>query len=118
MTCVSGVVYKIPLSCGKVYIGQTGRCLNDRLREHNYSLRATVGGHLAVHCKNCLCKPSFEETTLVDRHKAEVTREVIEACCIAECGTQCISEPSVALSWKETLFLTSTMKGVGGARGT
>ncbi|XP_077564624.1 uncharacterized protein LOC144180093 [Haemaphysalis longicornis] len=27
-------VYRIPLSCGKCYVGQTGRCLNDRLREH------------------------------------------------------------------------------------
>ncbi|XP_049276158.1 uncharacterized protein LOC125760315 [Rhipicephalus sanguineus] len=33
--CQKGVVYNIPLSCGKVYIGQTGRCLNERLREHS-----------------------------------------------------------------------------------
>ncbi|CAN8022746.1 unnamed protein product, partial [Ixodes persulcatus] len=24
------VVYRIPLTCGRVYIGQTGRCINDR----------------------------------------------------------------------------------------
>ncbi|CAN7992159.1 unnamed protein product [Ixodes hexagonus] len=40
----TGVVYSIPLSCGRTYIGQTGCRLNDRLREHDYSLRATVGG--------------------------------------------------------------------------
>lgn len=32
--CVERVVYRIPLKCGSVYVGQTGRCLNDRLREH------------------------------------------------------------------------------------
>ncbi|CAN7947377.1 unnamed protein product [Ixodes hexagonus] len=31
VTCVSCVVYKIPLSCDRCYVGQTGRCLNDRL---------------------------------------------------------------------------------------
>lgn len=32
VSCVKNVVYCLPLSCGKVYIGQSGRCLNDRLR--------------------------------------------------------------------------------------
>lgn len=32
--CVEGVVYKIPVRCKRVYVGQTGRCLYDRLREH------------------------------------------------------------------------------------
>ncbi|KAG0416205.1 hypothetical protein HPB47_006616 [Ixodes persulcatus] len=30
----TGRVYLVPLSCGTEYIGQTGRCVNDRLREH------------------------------------------------------------------------------------
>ncbi|XP_042150105.1 uncharacterized protein LOC121838103 [Ixodes scapularis] len=29
-----GVVYGIPLTCGFTYVGQTGRCVNDRLLEH------------------------------------------------------------------------------------
>lgn len=37
--CAVGVVYMIPLSCGKVNIGQTGRCLNIRLREHSALLK-------------------------------------------------------------------------------
>uniref|UniRef100_A0A131Z227 Tick transposon n=1 Tax=Rhipicephalus appendiculatus TaxID=34631 RepID=A0A131Z227_RHIAP len=32
--CCEGVVYKIPLSCGRYYVGQTGRCANDRMREN------------------------------------------------------------------------------------
>lgn len=35
LTCASGVVYEIPLSCGRVYVGQMERCVNGRLREPN-----------------------------------------------------------------------------------
>ncbi|XP_075539192.1 uncharacterized protein LOC142573847, partial [Dermacentor variabilis] len=38
--CVNNIVYELPLSCGKKYIGQRGRCLNDRLREHANDLCA------------------------------------------------------------------------------
>lgn len=31
-------VYKISCSCGKIYIGETGRCLKDRIREHKNDL--------------------------------------------------------------------------------
>ena len=37
--CASGVVYSIPLSCGRVYVGQTGRCLNLRLNEHRNAVK-------------------------------------------------------------------------------
>lgn len=30
--CATSVVYCIPLTCGKNYIGQTGKCVNDSLR--------------------------------------------------------------------------------------
>ncbi|XP_075556505.1 uncharacterized protein LOC142588547 [Dermacentor variabilis] len=36
--CVTGVIYEIPLKCGKAYVGQTGRCVNDRAREHELSV--------------------------------------------------------------------------------
>lgn len=53
--CVSCVVYEIPLSCGWVYIGQAGRCLNARLREHQSSLRATAWGRLASRVSDQRC---------------------------------------------------------------
>uniref|UniRef100_A0A6G5AFU1 Putative tick transposon n=1 Tax=Rhipicephalus microplus TaxID=6941 RepID=A0A6G5AFU1_RHIMP len=40
--CVFAVVYLIPLSCGRVYIGQTGRCLNERLREHSLAVKGKM----------------------------------------------------------------------------
>ena len=30
----SGVVYEVPCSCGKVYIGETKRTLETRMKEH------------------------------------------------------------------------------------
>lgn len=55
--CTVGTVYQIPFTCGKVYIGQTGRCLNLRLREHRSSLTGTASSHLALHCRDCACTP-------------------------------------------------------------
>lgn len=53
VTYVSNMNYCTPLSCGKQYIGQTGRCINDQLREHSIMSRKTcmtVGLHVvAVH---------------------------------------------------------------------
>lgn len=34
--CRHNVAYEISLSCGAVYFGQSGMCLNDCLREHSY----------------------------------------------------------------------------------
>ena len=34
-----GVVYKIPCECGKVYIGETGRAMQERIREHDKDIR-------------------------------------------------------------------------------
>lgn len=57
MDAVRNDFSRIPLSCGRCYVGQTGRCLNDRLREHKFSLTSTVGGHLSAHCKTCTRTP-------------------------------------------------------------
>lgn len=46
--CCVGIVYSIPFSYSKLYVGQSGRCVNDRLREQNASLKSTPSGNLAV----------------------------------------------------------------------
>jgi len=35
----SAGIYKIPCSCGKVYIGETGRMINIRMKEHQRDVR-------------------------------------------------------------------------------
>ena len=34
-----GVVYKILCECGKVYIGETGRSMHERIKEHDKDIR-------------------------------------------------------------------------------
>lgn len=53
----TAVVYDVPFSCGRSYIGQTGRRVNDRLREHASTLKARTESNLAVHCASCACSP-------------------------------------------------------------
>ena len=99
--CVTHVVYKIPLSCGKEYIGQTGRCFNVRAREHFLNVKNNSGGHLADHCNKCKCTPHFDQATFIKHAKTKTEREIIEAAHIKKSGIKCVSTPSVYLSDKE-----------------
>lgn len=51
--CKKQVTYEIPLTCGRVYIGQMERCFNERAREHALTIRNSAGGNLLEHCKRC-----------------------------------------------------------------
>ena len=45
-----GVVYKIPCECGKVYIGETGRSMRERIKEHDRDIRfARTQTYYVVH---------------------------------------------------------------------
>lgn len=46
VNCVEGIVYLVPLSCSKKYVGRTGRYLNERLKEHHYNIHKVISGHL------------------------------------------------------------------------
>ena len=105
--CAEGVVYKIPLTCGKSYIGQTGRCLNERLREHKYACgQLQAPGNLAAHCAGCSCEAVFDTTSILARSSERTKREIIEAFHMASGrhGT-CVSEPSIALTPEEIELL-------------
>lgn len=112
--CRANVIYEIPLSCGNVYVGQTGRCINIRLLEHANSLDDSRGQHLPKHCKTCrhdgnVCTPLFGRTKIVGRASDKKEREVIEALEIARLGPdKCVSEASIHLYRKELAFLGLT----------
>lgn len=103
--CTSGVVYEIPLTCGSVYIGQTGRCFNERAREHSLAVRTNTGGHLDFHCRRCGCMPSFEDTVFLSKSRNKLQREVVEAYFINKKSDHCVSMPSLTLLQKELQFL-------------
>lgn len=112
--CKEGVVYSLPMSCGKKYIGQTGRCLNKRLKEHSDNVaRVATSGHVAKHCRDCSaeddsedkCEPMYRQCSVIGKHRDTLTREIIEAAMIIRLQDECISAPSVALSQKEMKYL-------------
>lgn len=103
--CRHGAVYGIPLSCDKKYIGQMGRCLNARLKEHNYAYSLlTHPGNLAAHCTACKCKASFLGTKALRCPSDQKEKKIIEAF-FNHRSEGCISSPSIFLSQKEIEFL-------------
>ena len=89
------------MSCGRTYVGQSGRCVNVRLREHHSSLKCRPSSHLSLHCAECKCTPRFDDTTIIFQNGDQTVREVAEAFFIARLKDSCISRPSLSLLDKE-----------------
>uniref|UniRef100_A0A131Z0E1 Tick transposon n=1 Tax=Rhipicephalus appendiculatus TaxID=34631 RepID=A0A131Z0E1_RHIAP len=106
--CKNNVIYSIPLSCGKVCVGQTVRCLNIRLHEHHSSLKGVLFSHLSAHCAACGCTPEFCRTTTVYGRTDSRIREIAEAFAICKNGDTCVSAPSIALLDCELTYLKKT----------
>ncbi|XP_042150172.1 uncharacterized protein LOC121838157 [Ixodes scapularis] len=106
--CAKEKVYSIPLTCGAEYIGQTGRCINDRLREHHIACASQPEGSLhpiIVHGKECqACTPLFNETKVVGGHRERYGREIIEAYRMTTTKNN-IASPSLSLTKPELVFL-------------
>lgn len=102
--CAVGVVYSIPLSCGKTYVGQTGRCLVTRLQEHRSNIRGNAGT-LMMHSRECGCTGLFKNSEVCARYCNQREREIKEASLIIKLGDNAVSTPSVVLSEKERVFL-------------
>ena len=81
-------------------MGQTGRCVNERLKEHRHNCGLLQApGHLATHCSRCTCYPVFEETDILHTSSKRTKREVVEAFTIRTAAEgECISAPSIALT--------------------
>ena len=64
-----GVVYRIPFECGKVYIGESGRPMQDRIKEHDRDIRLarTETSAVSEHAHNTGHKPLWNEVKFIDR---------------------------------------------------
>jgi len=110
VNCIDNIVYSIPLSCNSVYIGQSGRCLNRRLYEHekpwsrnNYSQYSRLREH-RLNCEGCT--PMFEETKVIVRNGDKRAREKIEASHISN-EKSAISKASIVLTQREIDFVSN-----------
>lgn len=74
-------VYEVPCSCGKVYIGETGRSINTRLTEHKRHLRLLhpTKSAIAEHAIDTLHDIRFEDTKILANNKNWSTRKIREA---------------------------------------
>ena len=59
-------IYKIPCECGKVYIGQSGRSIQLRLKEHDRHIR------LAQPDKSAVAQNSFNHDQVIKLQDTEV----------------------------------------------
>ena len=76
-----GVVYKIPCECGKVYIGKTGRAMQDRIKERDRNIRLarTQTSAVSEHANETGHLPIWKEVKFIDRDPHWYTRRVKEA---------------------------------------
>ena len=78
----AGVVYKIPCrSCTKVYVGQTGRTLEHRLKEHRRALVSgdVMGSAVAQHAVDEGHEIEWSSATVIDGHPNFHRRCALEA---------------------------------------
>ena len=78
----AGVVYRIPCgSCAKVYIGQMGRTLEHRLKEHKRALTSgnTAQSAVAEHAVDHVHEIDWKEAEVVDSHPYYRQRCALEA---------------------------------------
>ena len=64
-----GVVYRIPCECGKVYIGETGRSMQERIKEHDRDIRlaSTQTSAVSEHANKARHHPLWNEVKFIDR---------------------------------------------------
>ena len=64
-----GVVYRIPCECGKVYIGKTGRAMQDRIKEHDRDIRLahTQTSAVSEHANETGHLPLWNQVKFIDR---------------------------------------------------
>jgi len=76
----SGVVYIFQCaSCPAAYVGQTGRHLATRVKEHS-----KAPSPVAEHVKSCGSSITMADVSILERSSHEVKRKTLEALCIQE----------------------------------
>ena len=72
---------RLTCECGKVYIGETGRTMQDRIKEHDQDIRFTRTETSAIseHAHNTGHKPLWNEVKFIDCDPHYYTRRVKEA---------------------------------------
>lgn len=104
--CETDVVYEIPLECGFKYVGQTSRCINDRLNEHKRNVMNNAqNSEIAKHIHECNnCTAHWSETEIIHKERNDVKRVVRETVRIKSLGNW-ISQASLQFGSNSKSFL-------------
>lgn len=94
------VVYAIPCECGKFYVGETGRDLKTRIKEHQKSVTKDNPdlSKLTEHAHKYDHRFLFNDTRVIAREEKWRERKVQEAVEIMNGGGEVISSPSFLLN--------------------
>ena len=88
----SGVVYRIPCSCGLTYIGETKRSLETRLKEHQAACRRgeMEKSAIAEHAWTKRHCPDWDNISIIDQARDNTTLLVKKALHISLAGKHMI----------------------------
>ena len=81
-SCIlSWFFHSLPCECGKVYIGETGRAIQDRIKEHDREIRLahTQTSAVSEHANETGHFPLWNQVKFIDRDPHRYTRRVKEA---------------------------------------
>ncbi|XP_067135434.1 uncharacterized protein [Centruroides vittatus] len=84
---IAGVVYRMSCTCGNpnYYIGETGRRLELRVREHEAAIRLRrTESAWFLHCQKFNCNINIKNTKILYRIENNLERKIVEHFCIAE----------------------------------
>jgi len=95
-----GAVYQVSMSCGRVYIGETGRPLKKRMSEHKTACKYLKGeaNAIAEHCINCSCAPQWDGVRCLGYEQNQLKRKIRESIEIKLAGIKIFAERSYDLS--------------------
>ena len=104
----AGVVYGIKCSnCTQIYIGQTGRPLKERLKEHERAIKKSdMANACARHVVNTRHTINLEDVAIVHRENNVNTRLILESYTIAANQSRLLNiTPAVSgmVRWAEIL---------------
>ena len=89
----TGVIYQIPCSYGEVYIGETGKTINERVKEHKRSVcRMDTKNSIAVNVVNTSHDIAWDQATIITQETHRLKRKIKEAMIIQK--TPCINMDS------------------------
>ena len=78
-----GVIYKIPCECTKVYVGETGRTMKQRISEHKRAVKnGDTNNGLAVHVAGTGHSIKWDEAEIVCRDNQWTKRKIKESLAI------------------------------------